>query len=94
VSSFHRYVVTRWGVERSWQALQTNRAYARGICEGIAVRAGELSLCTERICMPSTHGAYALVLLAIGALSESVSLSGKTKPGEVLPQKRVNNTNQ
>jgi hypothetical protein len=37
--------------------------------------------------MPNTDGAYALALLAIGALGESVSLSGKTKPGEVLPQK-------
>ena len=41
----------------------------------------ELPLCTVRICVPSTGGAYALALLAIGALGESVSLSGKTKPG-------------
>jgi hypothetical protein len=61
--------------------LQTNRAYARGICEGIAVRAGELSLCVGRICVVSAAGAYALALLAIGALGESVSLSEKTKPG-------------
>jgi len=56
-------------------------AYARRICEGIAVHAGELSLCAERICMPSVSGAYARALLAIGALGESVSLSGKTTPG-------------
>jgi hypothetical protein len=61
--------------------LPTNRAYARGICEGIAVRAGELSLCVGRICVVSAGGAYALALLAIGALGESVSLSEKTKPG-------------
>jgi hypothetical protein len=61
--------------------LQANRAYARGICEGIAVRAGELSLCVGRICVVSAAGAYALALLAIGALGESVSLSEKTKPG-------------
>jgi hypothetical protein len=45
------------------------------------VRAGELSLCVVRICMASAGGAYALALLAIGALGESVSLSDKTKPG-------------
>ena len=53
----------------------------RGICEGIAVRAGELSLCVGRICVVSASGAYTLALLAIGALGESVSLSDKTKPG-------------
>jgi hypothetical protein len=42
---------------------------------------GELPLCTVRICVPSTSGAYALALLAIGALDESVSLSDKTEPG-------------
>jgi hypothetical protein len=52
-------------------------AYVRGI----AMRAGELSLCVGRICMPSAGGAYALALLAIGALGESVSLSDKTTPG-------------
>jgi hypothetical protein len=45
------------------------------------VCAGELSLCVGRICVVSVGGAYALVLLAIGALGESVSLSEKTKPG-------------
>ena len=45
------------------------------------MRAGELSLCVGRICMPSAGGAYALALLAIGALGESVSLSDKTTPG-------------
>jgi hypothetical protein len=44
------------------------------------VRAGELSLCVVRICVGSVGGAYALALLAIGALGESVSLSDKTKP--------------
>lgn len=52
--------------------LPTNRGYARGICQGIAVRAGELSLCAGRICVVSAGGAYALALLAIGALGESV----------------------
>jgi hypothetical protein len=42
---------------------------------------GELSLCVGRICVVSAGGAYALALLAIGALGESVSLSDKTKPG-------------
>ena len=51
-------------------------AYVRGI----AMRAGELSLC-GRICMPSAGGAYALALLAIGALGENVSLPDKTTPG-------------
>ena len=59
----------------------TNRAYAGGICEGIAVRAGELSVCVGRICVVSAGGAYALALLVIGALGESVWLSDKTKPG-------------
>jgi hypothetical protein len=58
-----------------------NRAYARGLCEGVAVHAGELSLCVERICVPGVGGAYALALLAIRALGESVSLSDKTTPG-------------
>jgi hypothetical protein len=53
-------------------------AYVRGI----AVRAGELSLCVGRICVASAGEAYALALLAIGALGESVSLSDKTKPGK------------
>ena len=60
--------------------LSNNRPYARGICERIAVRASELSICTERICVPSADEAYALALLAIGALGESVSLPDKTKP--------------
>ncbi len=59
----------------------TNRAYARGICQGIAVRAGELSLCAGRICVVSTGESYVLALLAIGARGESVSLPEKTKPG-------------
>jgi hypothetical protein len=42
------------------------------------VRAGELSLCVGRICVPSVSGAYADALLAIGALGESVSLPYKT----------------
>jgi hypothetical protein len=44
------------------------------------VRAGELSICAPRICVASAGEAYALALLAIGALGESVSLSDKTKP--------------
>ena len=65
--------------------------YARGICQGIAVRAGELSLCVGRICVVSAGGAYALALLAIGALHESVSMSDKTKPGEVMQQNQQAN---
>jgi len=41
--------------------LSRRTAYARGICEGIAVGAGELSLCVGRICVVSAGGAYALV---------------------------------
>ena len=70
-----------WASQRGVATLQTNRAYARGICEGIAARAGELSLCVRRICVVSAGGAYVLALLAIGALGESVSLSDNTKPG-------------
>jgi hypothetical protein len=51
-------------------------AYMRGS----AVHASELALCVGRICVPSAEGAYALALLAIGALRESVSLSSKIKP--------------
>lgn len=58
----------------------TNRGYARGIYERIAVRAGDLSLCVGCICVASVDGAYAFALLAIGALGESVSLSDQTKP--------------
>jgi len=45
------------------------------------VHAGELALCVGRICVPRAEGAYALALLAIGALRESVSLPSKIKPG-------------
>jgi hypothetical protein len=68
------------GAKRSSQ-LSMRTVYARGICQGIAVRAGELALCVGRICVVSAGGAYARALLAIGTLGESVSLSGKTKPG-------------
>lgn len=64
------------GVEWSSQ-LSRRAAYARDMCEGIAVCAGELLLCIGRICVVSADGAYALAVLAIGALRESVSLSGK-----------------
>jgi hypothetical protein len=36
---------------RGVATLQTNRVYARGVCEGIAVHASELSLCVGRICV-------------------------------------------
>ena len=68
------------GAKRSSQ-LSRRTVYARGICQGIAVRAGELSLCVGRICVVSAGGAYALALLAIGALGESVSMSDKTDLG-------------
>jgi len=79
--------VTRVGAGRLSRLSRRNRAYARGIYEGIAVRAGELSLCVGRIFVASAGGAYALALLAIGALRESVSMSDKTKAGEVIPEK-------
>jgi hypothetical protein len=60
------------GVEVATPPPTTNRAYAGAICEGITVRAGELSLCVGRICVVSAGGAYAFALLAIGALGESV----------------------
>ena len=37
--------------------------------------AGELVLCVKRICMARVDGAYALAVLAIDALDESVSQS-------------------
>ena len=72
--------VTKVGVERLSQ-LSRRTVYARGLGEGPAVRVGELSLCVGRICVVSAGGAYALALLAIGALGESVSLSDNTNPG-------------
>ncbi len=72
--------VTKVGVERLSQ-LSRRTVYARGVCEGLAVRVGELSLCVGRICVVSAGGAYALALLAIGALGESVSMFDKAKPG-------------
>jgi hypothetical protein len=69
-------------VDVQWSSQLFGRtAYARGICEGGAVHAGELALCVGRIFLPSAEEAYALALLAIGALRESVSLSSKIKPG-------------
>jgi hypothetical protein len=70
----------QWVFEWSSQ-LSRPPAYARGIGEGIAVRAGELSLCIGRIFMAGVGGAYAHAVLAIGALRESVSLSTKITPG-------------
>jgi hypothetical protein len=75
--------VIRWVFEWSSQ-LSRPTAYARGICEGIAVHAGELSLCIGRIFMASVGGAYALAVLAIGALRESVSRPGKIVTGQVI----------
>jgi hypothetical protein len=69
----------------------TNRGYARGICEGIAVRAGELSLCVGRICVVSAGESYALALLAIGALGESVFTVREDQTREVMPQQRQTN---
>ena len=79
------------GVERSSQ-LSKRTAYARGIYEDIAVRAGELSLCMGRICVVSAGAGHALALLAIGALGESVSMSDKAKPGEVMPHRNRRTT--
>ena len=69
------------GIKRVIATLQTSRAYARSMCEGLAVRASELSLCVGRICVPSVGGAYAHALLAIGVLGKSVALPDKTTPG-------------
>jgi hypothetical protein len=51
------------------------------------VRGGELFVCVGRICAPRLGRAYALAVLAIGALGESVSLSDMTKPREAMPRK-------
>ena len=69
-------------VSTSWSRSSPDepRVCARHIC-GHGVRAGELFLCVGRICVVSVGGAYALALLAIGALGGSVSLSDMTKPG-------------
>jgi hypothetical protein len=72
--------VIRWLFERSSQ-LCRRTAYARSICEGSAVYAGELCLCVGRIFIAGVGGAYALAVLAIGAIRESVSLSGKITSG-------------
>jgi uncharacterized membrane protein len=54
--------------------------------------AGELVLCVRRICMVSVDGAYALAVLAIDALGESVSLSNHDRIWEVMTQQdRRNN---
>jgi hypothetical protein len=76
----HRPLPIQVVIERSPQ-LARRTAYARGICEGIAVRAGELSLCMGRICVAGAGRAYALALLAICALGESVKLSDRTDHG-------------
>jgi hypothetical protein len=68
------------GGERAY-GFPGEKPYARGAWERIAVRAGELPGCVRRICTPSARGAYARAVLAMGALSESVSLSDKTTPG-------------
>lgn len=78
--------VIRWVFKRSSQ-LSRRMAYARDICASIAVRAGDLSLCAGRICVPSVDGAYARALLAIGAFGESVS-SGKDHTWKVMPQRQ------
>jgi hypothetical protein len=72
--------VTRWvvsGYRSSPDEAHMRAAYVRGV----AVRAGELSLCVRRICVPGAGGTYARAVLAIGALGESVSLSDQTTPG-------------
>jgi hypothetical protein len=51
------------------------------------VPTGELLLCVRRICMARVDGAYALAVLAIGALGESVSLSNKDRTWEVMTGK-------
>jgi hypothetical protein len=68
------------GIERSSQlSRQTARMRAAYVRASLCAPS-ELSLCVGRICVPSTGGAYAHALLAIGALGESVSLSDTTKP--------------
>jgi hypothetical protein len=48
--------------------------------------AGELLLCVKRICMARVDGAYALAVLAIDPLDESVSQSNKDRIWEVMTQ--------
>ena len=65
---------TQVGIERSSllsrRTARMRAAYARAsLCAP-----SEQSICVGRICVHSTGGAYALALLAIGALGESVSL--------------------
>jgi hypothetical protein len=72
--------IIQWVFEWSSQ-LSRPTAYARGICEVITVHAGELSVCIGRIFMAGVGGAYALAVLAIGVLRESVSPSNKITPG-------------
>ena len=69
-------VITAWGRNSA----DPPRVCARHMCGHRCARAGELSLCVGRICVVSAGGAYALALLAIGALGESVSLSDNTNP--------------
>jgi len=76
----HQPTPTQVGIERSSQlSRQTARMRAAYVRASLCAPS-ELSLCVGRICVRSTGGAYALALLAIGALGESVSLPGKTKP--------------
>ncbi len=77
----HQPPPSQVGIERSSQLVRrTGRmraAYVRA-----SLRApGDLSLCIGRIFARSADGAYVRAWLAIRALGESVSLSGKTKPG-------------
>jgi hypothetical protein len=66
--------VTKVGAERLSRLSRRTARMRAAYVKGIAVRAGELSICVGRICVASAGEAYALALLAIGALGESVSL--------------------
>jgi hypothetical protein len=70
----HQPTSTQVGIERPLQlSRQTARMRAAYVRASLCAPS-ELSLCVGRICVRSTGGAYALALLAIGALGESVSL--------------------
>jgi hypothetical protein len=76
----HQPTPTQVGIERSSQLSRQTARMRTAYVRASLCAPSELSLCVGRICAHSTGGAYALALLAIGALGESVSLPGKTKP--------------
>ncbi len=78
----HQPTPTQVSIERSSQLSRRTARMRAAYVRASLCAPSELSLCVGRICAHSTGGAYALALLAIGALGESLSLSDKTKPGK------------